>query len=185
MKFSFLIMLMILLVEVLNGQKVDTISLRGTYFSTSSKHENYIQNRKVITYSLGRYVWRGNSYDLETIIVPENVYQAYQDSTNSYFVSLGKCKPCWQKNYTFEGRLISEGMGFTDCMVGDYFFYYSNGEIYISSSYKKNDSNDWSNLHNRKLCGQNGVELFYSTNGKLIKTNFYVDGKLINCIDEE
>lgn len=174
---------MLSLTVLLKAQSVDTISLRGTYYITSAKKETYIQNRKVVSYYLGRYVRIGDSYNLEEIMVNESIYQLYQDSTNNYFNQLAKCKPCWQRNYTFTGQLVSEGLRFTDCMVGDFRSYYSNGKIYISASYKQNESNDWKNLYERKLCGQDGIERYYSTDGKLIKTNFYSDGKLVNCIE--
>lgn len=170
--------------ETLPGQHVDTVSFTGTYYSTSTIKQEYVQNRKIFRYSLGKYVIKESVARIVDTEVSAAEYYAHKDSTDNYFKQFSKCKPCWQKNYSFQGRLLSEGLVYLDCIVGDFISYYSNGQIYIKSSFAKNETSNWSDLYGRNLCGQNGNDRFYTTTGKLIKTQFYTNGKLTHCVDE-
>jgi len=175
---------LIFVAQDMQGQLIDTISLKGTYYSTSSIKEEYVQKRKIFRYSLGRYIIKDSVARIVETEVSATEYYAHKDSTDNYYKQLGKCKPCWQKNYSFQGRLLSEGLVYLDCIVGDFISYYSNGQIYIKSSFAKNETSNWSDLYGRDLCGQNGNDRFYTSTGKLIKTQFYINGKITNCVDE-
>jgi antitoxin component YwqK of YwqJK toxin-antitoxin module len=95
--------------------------------------------------------------------------------------TISKCRPCWIKNYTLEGILVSEGAYYSECLVGVYIEYYENGVRKIIGHYKENFTGNWANIVERNLCAvRHGLWTYFNRNGAVYKTENYIDGKLVN-----
>ncbi|MCH2228701.1 MAG: hypothetical protein MK105_00045 [Crocinitomicaceae bacterium] len=109
--------------------------------------------------------------------VDKIIYLKYK----SVWDNIHKCKPCYLKTYDENDKLIKEGFQYTDCGVGIWTEYYSNGEIKTIGHFKENNSDNWNDLWNRGYCSRKeGLWKYYDENGNVTKTEKYLDGKLID-----
>lgn len=108
----------------------------------------------------------------------EQVRKIVYDSYSKFWDNIGKCTPCYLKTYDTEDNLISESVQFTDCPVGDYREYYTNGTLKVNGQYKMNSTGNWKNIFDRGYCRKVGKWIYYASNGSILKIEEYVDGKL-------
>jgi antitoxin component YwqK of YwqJK toxin-antitoxin module len=89
-----------------------------------------------------------------------------------------KCTPCYLKAYA-KNKLIYEGDFYTDCGVGNYIEYYSNGNIKVKGQYKRNLIKEWNLSKSNEWCAiKVGVWEYYDEKGNLIKSEEYQNGLL-------
>lgn len=97
--------------------------------------------------------------------------QATQESK-----TIDDCKPCWLRYYDTDGKLLQEGLSYSDCALGKRTEYYPSGKIKAIRYFKTNDTNDWTNF---PCSVAEGTWTYYKENGTIEKTETYVDGKQI------
>ena len=121
----------------------------------------------------------GTTYYIDDTPIDKATYDKYADA----YENLKKCKPCWMKTYGRDGKLLYEGMQYTDCLVGDYRDYYSDGTLRSAGHYLENHTGKWKNIYERGYCGtKNGEWKYYSVSGKDSLTETYVKGKLVTTV---
>ncbi len=98
----------------------------------------------------------------------------------SFWENMETCKPCVLKAYDENDVLLSESVQYTDCPMGYYITYYSNGKIEMTGYYKDYSGNDWTNIYNKGYCRQHGTFTYYDINGQVIKVEHYTNGVLDN-----
>ncbi len=118
-----------------------------------------------------------NGYFVNEKSIDKRTYDRYKTVMDK----MDKCLPCWIKNYTLEGEFVSEGMYYTDCLVGNYVEYYPNGNKKLSGHYKENHTGTWEDLYQRGYCSvKEGVWIYHNESGKISKREHYKDGKPVN-----
>ena len=90
--------------------------------------------------------------------------------------TIDDCKPCWLKYYDKDGKLLQEGLSYTDCALGKRTEYYQSGKIKAVRFYKTNDTNDWTNF---PCSVADGTWTYYNEDGSIEKTETYTDGNKI------
>lgn len=86
----------------------------------------------------------------------------------------------WGRNYDSNGRLLFEGLRYTDCFIGAFISYYNNGEKRTQGQYLSNTTGNWKDLGLRGLCSvQTGEWKEYNESGILTKKYLYENGKLV------
>jgi MORN repeat variant len=86
----------------------------------------------------------------------------------------------WERNYDSSGHLLFEGLRYTDCFIGAYINYYTNGKKRTEGQYLANTTGNWKDLQARGLCSiQDGEWKAYNENGYLTNRYLYDSGKMI------
>jgi antitoxin component YwqK of YwqJK toxin-antitoxin module len=101
----------------------------------------------------------------------KNYDQSSQQST-----TIDNCKPCWLRYYDQEGKLLQEGLSYSDCRLGKVVEYYQSGKVKVIRLFKTNDTNDWTNF---PCSVAEGTWTYYTEDGSVEKTETYIDGKQI------
>lgn len=86
------------------------------------------------------------------------------------------CKPCWLRYYDHDGKLLQEGLSYSDCALGKRMEYYQSGKIKVARFFKTNDTNNWTNF---PCSVAEGTWTYYKEDGAVEKTEKYIDGKQI------
>ncbi|MBI3512375.1 MAG: hypothetical protein HY064_17065 [Bacteroidetes bacterium] len=93
---------------------------------------------------------------------------------------LGDCKPCYLETLDKNDHLLTAGVQYTDCPVGDWFEYYPDGKIKVNGHYKENLTGNWDDLYARGYCAiKNGTWTYYAEDGSVTKKEIYKDGVLV------
>ena len=79
--------------------------------------------------------------------VNKRVYDRYKEVMEK----ANNCKPCWLKEFSIDGNLVSEGAYYgPECRIGS-FIEYSKGKFAkIVAHYKENRTGNWSDLYGRQ-----------------------------------
>lgn len=102
------------------------------------------------------------------------------DSLKATKQNMKKCKPCVLNHFDDAGNIIQSSMSYGDCLVGDYYEFYPNGQLKVQGSWKKNYTGNWKRVWKRGYCSIiNGIWTYYSESGELIKTETYKDGTVL------
>lgn len=116
----------------------------------------------------------------------KSVSQATYDKYDRSFENMKKCKPCINKSYTTNEKLIIESVSYGDCGVGWYKEYFLNGNLKVSGQFKENDTNNWEDLYARGYCNRmDGKWIFYNKNGSPKYVELWEDGNLIKQIPDQ
>jgi len=116
------------------------------------------------------------TYFVDCEKVSYEVYMKYNKANEN----LGKCKPCYLIRLDKNDSIVSEGPQYTDCRIGTIKEYYPNGTIKCIAMYKVNDTGKWNKLWDRGYCSnRHGVWTWFDESGKIIKTETYKDGELV------
>lgn len=86
---------------------------------------------------------------------------------------IGSCTPCWLKTYNQNG-IAYEGLFYTDCCVGEYVSYHSNGEVSEKGQFVPMENGELT----ENPCTRTGHWQFFDENGNLIKEEDYINGIL-------
>ena len=89
---------------------------------------------------------------------------------------LADCKPCWLRYYDTQGRLLQEGLSYSDCALGKRTEYYPSGKPKVIRYYKTNETGDWSNF---PCSVAEGTWTYFREDGSIEKTEVYKDGKKV------
>jgi antitoxin component YwqK of YwqJK toxin-antitoxin module len=110
----------------------------------------------------------------------KRVNQATYEKYKTIWDNIDHCRPCYFKTYDENDVLLYEGAQYTDCRVGIWMEYYPSGALKIIGHYKENDTDNWENLWNRKLCSiKHGKWEYYNEDGAIRLTEYYWKGKLV------
>lgn len=110
----------------------------------------------------------------------KRVNQATYEKYKAIWENIDICRPCYFKTYDENDVLLYEGAQYTDCRVGIWIEYYPNGTVKLIGHYKENDTDNWENLWNRKLCSvKHGKWLYYNEDGGIRLIEYYWNGKLV------
>ena len=154
----------IILISLLSQAQVDTIKYR---FHTLEKTETKAKRKKIANYL----------YLVDSKKVSEQEFDSLKKESNAV---IAKCKPCWLRSYDTNGKLMNEGLAYTDCYVGAYIKYYESGHVEMTAFYKTNDTGDWDNFLGRGFCSvKEGTWLYYKEEGTIEKVEGFENGKLI------
>ena len=125
--------------------------------------------RKVVTSKTKK---KKTKYSVDDKKSSKNDYEkATQESK-----TIDDCKPCWLRYYDRDGKLLQEGLSYSDCALGKRTEYYPSGKLKVVRYYKTNDSNDWTKF---PCSVAEGTWTYYKEDGIVEKTEIYIDGKLI------
>jgi hypothetical protein len=108
--------------------------------------------------------------------IDKRAYDIYKRSMEK----ADNCRPCWIKNFTIEGEFVSEGAYYSECLIGKYFEYHSNGKLKTSGQYKENHTGIWNDLYKNGYCRRDGLWIYYDETGKIVKREKYENGKVVN-----
>jgi antitoxin component YwqK of YwqJK toxin-antitoxin module len=149
-----------------------------SYSQIDSAKSIYSKLDTIKTYSVNLTYETGFGYAryyVNGMQVDKMIYDRYQIQADNFL----SCKPCYLKSYDINDVLVRASQSYGDCTVGISIEYYPNGGVKILGHYKQNDSNDWTNIYQRGFCSvRSGKWTYYDSNGKIIKTENYKDGKL-------
>lgn len=88
-----------------------------------------------------------------------------------------RCKPCVLNHFNDSGNVLISAWQYTDCNVGPYLEYYSNGQIKTKGAYKTNKSR-WIIWKKWNCSVKEGDWYHYTITGELIKKESYLNGQL-------
>jgi antitoxin component YwqK of YwqJK toxin-antitoxin module len=159
---SFFLLLSFYLFAGLSLAQTDTLK----YISHSQEKTVTSGKRKEVT-----------SYSVDHQKASKQEYDSAQKSEDLF---LTRCKPCWLRSYDKSGKLLSEGMSYTDCRLGTFIQYYPSGKVELVGSYRTNETGDWDKYKEKGLCSvKEGSWVYYKTDGTIEKVEGYENGKLI------
>ena len=115
-------------------------------------------------------------YFIDSIEISYVEAQRFGDS----LLNIVNCTPCVVKRLSYYDTLLSYATQFTDCYVGEFREFHSNGVIKTLGYYKKNDTKNWKKLWKRGYCSiRHGKWIYYDENGNEIRIEQYEDNVLI------
>ena len=100
--------------------------------------------------------------------------------------NMESCCPCILESYDENDVLLSESIACTDCGVGWFKKYYSNGKLKLTGQYKENPTNNWDDIWRRGYCQVRvGEWKFYNENGERLYSEFWNDGVFLKQVPEQ
>lgn len=161
-----------------------TIAL-GQAFGQSDSTTVYkgLDTKKFYSVGLSSQITNGKgTYEVNDKKVSKSTYDKYQ----STWKNMETCCPCILKSYDENDILISEAVSCTDCGVGWFKYYYKNGKVKLSGSYKENPTGDWTDIWNRGYCSvPNGQWTYFNKRGDTLYTEFWENGTFIKQVPEQ
>ncbi|MCX6180850.1 MAG: hypothetical protein NT150_02825 [Bacteroidetes bacterium] len=166
MKTQLILILVSLSYSVIFGQ-VDT---------TKSVYKN-LEVKKFYSGGSSMVTLKGKTiYKVDDKVVDESSYTLYNES----WKNMETCKPCVLETYDGNGVLQHKAEQYTDCAVGQWIEYYSDGKIKVIGHFKENDTGNWDKAYERGYCSsKNGVWNYYDKDGTIKKTETYLNNKLL------
>jgi hypothetical protein len=162
-------------------------SLLFTHFCCAQ--QNTIKVRKNIEYFDTIPYFSGNFKDGKGVLKKyqinnEKVSKETYDKYYTMWSNINICRPCWLQGFVAGDStdlLVFEGFFYTDCAIGPYRAYYSNGNMSVNGQFanyegrKEVDENgNWRDLS--VYCRKIGKWEYFDERGKLVKTEYF-DGK--------
>jgi len=172
MKMRIILTIVLMIVSTFSFAQVDTINYRphNTTKTETTVKTTKTKNGKVLKSKTKK---KRTKYTVDDNESNQNKYdQANQESN-----TIDDCKPCWLRYYDKDGKLLQEGLSYSDCALGKRIEYYPSGKIKVIRYYKTNDTNYWTNF---PCSVAEGTWIYYNEDGTIEKTETYVDGKQIN-----
>lgn len=121
-------------------------------------------------------------YEVNGKEVNKSTYRKYEKT----WENMDNCCPCILKSYDENDILISEAVSCTDCYVGYFKEFYSNGQVKISGRYKENPTDNWDDIWNRGYCSvPDGQWIYYNEKGAILYSEYWKDGEFIKQIPEQ
>jgi hypothetical protein len=158
-------------------QKLDTIKIFQGKYSISLKEEEQKKRETVTVHKLGYYQkkkkGRDSIWEPVYFKVSKNEYENYQNEMNK--TSL--CRPCWQMYYISSGELVSEGLYYTNCPIGETRTYWNN-KLKVIAYWRETTLEEREGKHKGKCSLKHGIWKIYS-DGIEVRTEKYIDDVLI------
>ena len=168
---KIILTLLFLTVSTLTFAQVDTINYRP---HNSTKTETTVKTTKTKDGKVVKSKTK-NKKTKYTVDEKKSNKNEYEKS-NQESKTIDDCKPCWLRYYDREGKLLQEGLSYSDCALGKRTEYYQSGKIKVIRFFKTNNTNDWTNF---PCSVAEGTWTYYKEDGSVEKTETYVDGKQI------
>jgi antitoxin component YwqK of YwqJK toxin-antitoxin module len=125
----------------------------------------------------GKVVYKANGKEVSKFIY---------DKYHSKYKNMETCCPCILKSYDENDVLLREEVSCTDCRVGWFKIYYSNGKVKLAGQYKENPTGNWENIYERGFCNiPEGEWSYFNENGDKLYSEFWKDGVFIKQIPEQ
>lgn len=150
-------------VDTINYRPYNTTKTETTVKTTVSKDDKIVKKKTKK---------KKTKYTVED----KNATKKQYENATKESSTIGDCKPCWLRYYGKDGKLLQEGLSYTDCALGKRTEYYSSGKIKVIRYYKTNDTNDWTNF---PCSVAEGTWTYYKEDGTVEKLEKYKDGKII------
>ena len=143
--------------------------------TTTSSYRNLVEKK------FYRLSYSSQTRDGTTIykINEKEVDKATYDKYNTTWANMETCKPCILLSYDYNDNLLYKGIQYTDCRVGFWIEYFSNGKVKIIGHYKENKKENWENAYSQGLCRKDGVWTYFNENGDKLYWESWEDGKLV------
>jgi antitoxin component YwqK of YwqJK toxin-antitoxin module len=144
---------------------------------------NNLETRKFYSVSLySKNVSGRDVYEVNGKRVGKQKFQEYQSTRKN----IATCRPCILKSYDENENLIREMVSYSDCGVGWFRTYYTNGNLKRSGTYKENPTGDWNDIWNRGYCSvPNGQWTYFKENGDTLYSEFWDNGVFIKQVPEQ
>ena len=170
MKIKLMVLSLLSFIADSYSQKVDTLDLPYTKYSSSTTEQVSKYGRMFTIYKLGYPMKVDSSYIFIYEEVSKEAYDAYHKRT----LDFGTCTPCWQRVYRENGKLYYEGLMFTDCPIGIFKRYDPEGFLVEIQNYKMGEQTT--------RCNTKDGDWIYFHNGKKTKTEIYISDSLVQTI---
>lgn len=123
-----------------------------------------------------------SKYEVNDKEVNKSTYRKYEKT----WENMENCCPCILKSYDENDILIREAVSCTDCGVGYFKEFYSNGHVKLSGSYKENPTGNWDDIWSRGYCSvPDGHWIYYNEKGIILYSEYWKDGNFIKQIPEQ
>lgn len=158
--------------------QTDTVDHKNIGYHTGGVRQTTIERTTIKDNGKVKYTkkTRKKKYELDGKQVSEKQYYKVVDTLQSD--KINNCRPCWLRYYTSDGKLLQEGLSYTDCALGKRTEYYKSGKIKVIRFYKTNETNDWT-FGTFPCSVADGIWTFYREDGSIEKTETYKDGKKV------
>lgn len=121
-------------------------------------------------------------YFVNDSFVSKATYMKYSAS----YENIAKCVPCYLKTLDINDNVIGEGLQYTDCRIGSWKEYYSDGTIKIAGEYRKNLSGNWDNMYERGYCSKiDGEWQYFDEKGDFLYSEFWKEGEFVKQVPEQ
>jgi hypothetical protein len=115
------------------------------------------------------------TYEINDKVVSKTIYDRYHDT----WENMATCKPCILLTYDINEKLLYKGIQYTDCRVGYFIEYFSNGKVKLIGHYKENESGNWEN----STCNnKDGAFTYFNEEGEELYTEIWKDSKFFKRI---
>lgn len=161
----------LLTISILAFAQVDTINYRP---HNSSKTETTVKTTKTKDGKVVKSKAKNKKtkYSVDEKKSSKTEYEKSNQESNT----IDNCKPCWLRYYDQDGKLLQEGLSYSDCTLGKRTEYYQSSKIKVVRFFKTNDTNDWINF---PCSVAEGTWTYYREDGTVEKTETYINGKQI------
>ena len=123
-----------------------------------------------------------SKYEVNGKEVNESTYRKYERT----WKNMENCCPCILKYYDENDILLRKAVSCTDCGVGSFKEYYSNGQVKLSGRFKENPTGNWDDIEELGFCSvPDGEWIYYNEHGKELYSEYWEDGYFIKQIPEQ
>jgi len=120
----------------------------------------------------------GEQYTVNNKEVTKKIYEKYKDN----FEDFENCCPCLLKYYNENDTLLNEMVSCSDCGVGYFKVYFSNGQVKLHGHYKENTKQNWDSF---PCSVPDGEWIYYDKNGVKLYSEFWDNGNFIKQVPEQ
>ncbi len=133
-------------------------------------------------YGVGLLSGDGTNYKLNDKIIDKSVYDKYY----STWKNMTSCKPCILETYDANDILKWKGIQYTDCAVGFWIEYYTNGIVKVLGHYRENETGDWDSAFYKGYCiSPDGTWTYYNEHGQKRYSEYWKNGEFIKQVPEQ
>lgn len=156
--------IILLIVSTLTFAQVDTIDYRP-HNSIITESPKKVDSKTIKSKRKNQK----SKYTVEEKKSDNNEYEQVSKESKT----IDDCKPCWLRYYGQDGKLLQEGLSYSDCALGKNTEYYPSGKIKVVRFYKTNNTTDWTKF---PCSVAEGTWIYYKEDGTVEKTQTFIDG---------
>jgi hypothetical protein len=161
------------------------ILIKSQFLAQSDSSINYKGLETKIFYSVNIEHKNSNgkqSYFLNDKKVSKSTYEKYAEA----WKNMETCCPCILEVYDIKNKLTIESVSCTDCGVGYYKEFHTNGKLKIDGHFKENPTGNWEDIWSRGFCSvPDGKWTYYNKKGDSLFSEFWENGNFIKQVPEQ
>jgi len=116
----------------------------------------------------------------------KEVDKATYKKFNASWKNMDKCLPCILEVYDEKEVLLRKSVSYTDCGVGPFVVYFSNGKPMLKGSYLENSTGIWDNIDERGYCSvPHGKWTYFNEEGEELYSEYWEKGVFIKQSPEQ